>query len=144
MKNPMYFSRITLLMLLFVSALSSCKKDHDKVAPDAAESVAGLYTYSELSYNGQTLPASKTDLKGTITLTRQSATRVIIAVNMRIKSSNEEFIVENVEGVEVVKLGNSIHGLRYEEEEFAQVKAGKLTLKGVDEEGVSFTISAIK
>ncbi len=144
MKNYLYFRRITLLMLLATAALTSCKKDKDAVAPDAATSVAGNYTYSELTFNGNTLPAAETNLKGSISLTRQTATQVTINVNLRSKSDNSEFIVENVDGVEVADLGSGSYGLRYDSEEFAQVKGNKLTLKGVDEDGVTFTITATK
>lgn len=140
----MHFRRLTLLMLLIAASLSSCKKDKDPVAPDAATTVAGNYTYSELTFNGQTLPASQTNLKGGISLTRQSATLVTIDVNFRSKSDNSEFIVQNVQGVEVADLGNGTYGLRYETEEFAQVKGKKVILKGVDEDGVNFTITATK
>ncbi|MPR36823.1 hypothetical protein [Salmonirosea aquatica] len=144
MKSTLYIRRISLLMLLIAASLSSCKKDKDPVAPDAATTVAGNYTYSELTFNGQTLPASQTNLKGSISLTRQTATQVTIDVNLRSKSDNSEFIVENVDGVEVADLGSGTYGLRYESEEFAQVKGNKVILKGVDEDGVNFTITASK
>jgi hypothetical protein len=144
MKGTLYFPRIGLLMLLFAAALSSCKKDEDPGPVDPATTVAGSYAYSELTFNGQTLPGDKTDLKGSVTLTRQSATLVKVEANIRLKSSNAEFIVADVEGVEVADLGSGSYGLRYEAEEFAQVKGSKLTLKGVDEEGVNFTITATK
>lgn len=144
MKNPIHSLRIALLMLLTVAALSSCKKDKDPVAPDAATTVAGNYAYSELTFNGQTLPADKTNLKGSISLAKQTATQVTINVNLRSKSDNSEFIVENVDGVEVTDLGSGSYGLRYGGEEFAQVKGNKLNLKGVDEDGVNFTVTALK
>lgn len=144
MKNTLYIRHISLLMLMIAATLSSCKKDKDPVAPDAATTVAGNYAYSELTFNGQTLPGDKTDLKGSVTLTRQTATQVKVAANIRIKSSNAEFIVADAEGVEVADQGNGSYGLRYEGEEFAQVKGNKLILKGVDEDGTNFTITATK
>lgn len=144
MKKVMYLRRISLLMFVIAAALSSCKEKNEPVAPDTATTVAGTYTYSELTFNGQTLPGSQTNLKGSISLTRQTATQVSVNVNLRSKSDNSEFIVEDVEGVEVADLGSGNFGLRYASEEFAQVKGNKLVLKGVDEDGVNFTITATK
>lgn len=144
MKNTPYFRRVSLLMLLIAASLTSCKKDKDPVAPDAATVVAGTYAYSELTFNGQTLPGDKTDLKGSVTITRQSTTQVLVAADIRLKSSNAEFIVADAEGVEVADQGSGSYGLRYEGEEFAQVKGNRLILKGVDEDGTQFTITATK
>lgn len=144
MKICQPFRHFCLLLLLMGVSLASCKKEHDSIAPDAASAVAGKYTYSELSYGGKTLPADQTDLKGTLSLVRQTASQITFKIDVRIKSSNEEFLVENVEDVEVAELGNGAYGLRYEGEEFAQVKGNKVSIKGVDEDNVKFTISATK
>ncbi|GHB75320.1 hypothetical protein [Persicitalea jodogahamensis] len=144
MKSTLYLRRISLLMLLITVTLSSCKKDKEDVAPDAATTVAGNYAYSEITFNGKTLPADQTNLKGSVGITRQTATQVTININLRSKSDNSEFIVENVDGIEVADLGNGSYGLRYDGEEFAQVKDEKIMIKGVDEDGVNFTITATK
>jgi hypothetical protein len=144
MKNFNSFRQITLLILLIGVSISACKKGNDPVAPDAASVVAGDYSYSELTYNGTTLPADKTDLKGYVKMSRQTATLVNMTVDLRIKSSNEAFIVEQIDEVEVTDLGSGAYGLRYGGEEFAQVKGNKITIKGVDEDNVNFKISAIK
>ncbi len=139
-------SRIALFLLLIVASLSACKKTNDVVAPapDAASSVAGKYTFSELSYNGKTVSAADADLKGTINLTRQSATTVDMAVDLRAKSDNTEFIVDTVEGVEVADLGSGNTSLRYNGNQVAQIKSNKLTISGKDEDGVAFSITAAK
>ncbi|GAB3178046.1 hypothetical protein [Telluribacter humicola] len=143
MKNS-YFRIIPLLMILMVTVLSSCKKDKDIIAPDAATAIAGQYTYSELTYNGKTLPANQTDLKGSVKLTRQTASLVDIALNIRIKSSDSEFLVGTLDGADVIDQGSGNYSLSYENDEFGQIKGEKLTIKGVDSDGVSFTITAKK
>ncbi|HEV7351205.1 hypothetical protein [Telluribacter sp.] len=144
MKNFNYFRCIPVLMLLLVASLSACEKNKEIVAPDAATTVAGQYTYSELNLNGKTLPASQTDLKGTVSLTRETATSVTMVLNIRMKSDNSEFLVDNLDETEVVDLGSGLYSLRLEGQEFAQIKDKKLTIKGVDTGGVSFSIAATK
>ncbi len=139
-------NRIALFLLLIVASLSACKKNSDVVtpAPDAASSVAGKYTFSELSYNGKVVSAADADLKGTINLTRQSATSVDMAVDLRAKSDGTEFIVETVNGVEVADMGSGTTGLRYNGSQIAQIKSNKLTISGKDDDGISFSITAAK
>ncbi|WP_247237152.1 hypothetical protein [Telluribacter sp. SYSU D00476] len=144
MKNINYFRIIPLLIILMTGVLSSCKKDKDIIAPDAATAIAGQYGYSELTYNGKTLPANQTDLKGSVTLNRQTSTQVEISLDIRMKSSNSEFLVGSLDDVEVADKGDGNYSLSYEGEEFAQIKGKKLTFKGEDVDGVPFTIGATK
>ena len=141
-------SRVALFLMLIVASLSACKKNNDAVTPvppaDAATTVAGEYTFSELSYNGKVVSAADADLKGAINLTRKSATTVDMAVDLRAKSDNTEFIVETVTGVEVADLGSGTTALRYNGNQVAQIKSNKLTISGKDEDGVAFSITAAK
>lgn len=143
MNNVFIPSRIALFLLLIVASLSACKKPND-AAPDAASSVAGNYTFSELSYNGKVVSAADADLKGTINLTRQSPTTVDMAVDLRAKSDDSEFIVDTANGVEVADLGSGATALRYKGNQVAQIKNSKLTISGKDENGISFSITAAK
>lgn len=144
MKKFNYFRTIPLLIILMTVVFSSCKKDKDIVAPDAATAIAGQYSYAELTYNGKTLPANQTDLKGSVTLNRQTESMVEIALDIRMKSSNSEFLVGSLDDVVVADQGNGTYSLSYEGEEFAQIKGKKLTFKGEDVDGVPFTIGATK
>ena len=146
MNNLSVPNRLVVFVLLIVASLSACKKGQDVIdpAPDAATTVAGKYTFSELSYNGKVVSAANADLKGTIKLTRQSATVVGMSIDLRAKSDNSEFIVENLTGVEVADLGSGTTGLRYDGDQIAQIKGTKLTISGKDEGGVSFSLTATK
>lgn len=134
-------SLAALFVILFM--LTSCEEDKDEPAPDLATQVAGTYQYKELSYDGTTIPGEQTNLKGTIRISAVSATEVKIRLDIRLKSTNEEFMVIEASGVNVVKSGDTID-LFYDSERIAGVKGNKITLNGVDEDGVDFTISGVK
>ncbi|MBO0952890.1 hypothetical protein [Fibrella forsythiae] len=138
--NP---NRLILLLLLLVSSLSACKKNNDVTALDAAASVAGRYTFSELSYGGRVVSAADSDLRGTITLTRQSASSVDMVIDLRIKSTNDEFVVQTVNGVQLATQGE-LTTLRYQGDQLAQIKGNKLTIEGDDADGVPFAVTATK
>lgn len=130
-------------LFVILSLLTSCEEDKDEPAPDLATQVSGTYQYKELSYDGTTIPGEQTNLKGTILLSALSATEVKIKLDIRLKSTNEEFMVIEASGVNVVKSGDAID-LFYDSERIAGVKGNKITLNGVDEDGVNFTISGVR
>ncbi|MBX2952348.1 MAG: hypothetical protein KF870_07570 [Leadbetterella sp.] len=72
-----------------------------------------------------------------------SATEVKIKLDIRLKSTNAEFMVVEASGVNVVKSGDAVDFF-YDSERIAGVKGNKIILNGVDDDGVHFTISGVK
>lgn len=145
MKTPLLSFRSLLLALLVALSFTACKKGNDPApAADVATRVAGQYTYSELSYGGKTLPADQTNLKGSISITRQTASTVSMNLNIRQKSTNDEFMVLSVDGMDVSESGNGDVSFRYEGEQVAVLKGNKLTINGEDDDNVRFSLSATK
>jgi len=58
-------------------------------------------------------------------------------------ASVEEFTVIEASGINVVKSDDAID-LYYDSERIAGGKGNKITLNGVDDDGVNFTISGVK
>lgn len=134
-----------MVLLMGSTLFTACKKNVEPVAPaDAATQAVGKYTYSELSYNGKTLPASETNLKGSVTITRETESTVEMDLDIRQKSSNGEFMVFSVDGVDVIDQGSGNLSFKYDGEEVAKLKGKKLTINGVDDDNVKFTIVATK
>ncbi|WP_020602193.1 hypothetical protein [Spirosoma spitsbergense] len=144
MKTIVRFRSVAFVLLLTTTLITACKKNNDAVAPDAAAQAAGSYTYSELTFNGQTLPASQTNLKGTITVARESAGKVSMDVNIRQKSDNSEFIVLSGGGVDVFDAGSGKLTFKYDGEQIGELNSNNLTINGVDDSNVHFTIGATK
>lgn len=145
MKTRLTFRFSAFLVLLFMASLTSCKKGTEVApAPDLASRVAGTYTYAELTTGGKTYPAGDTNLKGTITLGRQTASTVSIQLAIINKSTNETFADDAAEGVSVTEAGNGNVELRYQGNVIAKVNGNKISIEGEDETGTSFTLTATK
>ncbi|GAB4014271.1 hypothetical protein GCM10028808_36240 [Spirosoma migulaei] len=145
MKTRLTFRFPAFLVVLFIASLTSCKKGNEVApAPDLAARVAGTYTYSELTTGGKTYPASDTNLKGTITLGRQTATTVSIQLAIINKTTNETFADDAAEGVSVTEASNGNVELRYQGNVIAKVNGSKVSIEGEDEAGTSFTLTATK
>lgn len=145
MKTSRLPYRSLLLALLVAFSFTACKKGNDPApAADLATRVAGQYTYSELAYGGKTLPADQTNLKGTITITRQTASTISMDLNIRQKSTNDEFMVLSADGMDVSESGSGDVSFRYEGEQVAVLKGNKLTVNGEDDDNVKFSLSATK
>ena len=124
--------------------LTSCDKDKDKEpAPDLATQIAGNYSFTEIVFDGETIPASQTTVKGTVKITRATESTVDIDLNIRQKNTNEEFLVGLVKGV-VVSSGSGAIDLIYEGEKVATVKGNKLSINSVDDNDDPFTLVAVK
>ncbi|GAB2540246.1 hypothetical protein [Spirosoma aerophilum] len=145
MKTISYFRFSAWLVLLVSVSLASCKKgDNSDPAPDLAARVAGTYTYSEIVAGGKTYPASETNLKGTITLSRQTATTVAIQLAIVNKSTNEAFADDSADDVTVAEVNNGNIELRYNGNVIAKIKGSKISIDGEDDAGTSFTLMATK
>ena len=145
MKSVVRFRFVWLALLLSATLFTACKKEKDPApAADLATRVAGKYTYSELSYNGKILPASQTNLKGDVTVTRQTATTVSLALNILTKSANEEFMVLSADGVDVSEATGGEVSFRYQGQQVGTLSGNKLTINGEDESNVPFHLSATK
>lgn len=144
MKTIVRFRFVWLALLLTTTLFTGCKKNTDPIAPDAGAQAAGTYTYAELTLNGKTLPASQTNLKGTITITRESTSKVGMDVNIRQKTDNSEFIVLSGGGVDVLDAGSGKLTFKYDGEQIGELQGNKLIINGVDDSNVHFTIGATK
>lgn len=129
-------------MFLITFLVASCSKKKDP-EPDLATRVSGTYTYSELTFGGNTLSADQTNLKGTIVVSALSADRVKVKLDIRLKSNNEEFMVVEASDVMLIDSASSVD-LIYNSERIAGITGNKITINGVDETGASFTIAGVK
>jgi hypothetical protein len=137
MKNQ--FSYYSLLLLLMLTVLS-CKESDKAPAPDLASKVSGRYVYSELAFDGRTIPADESDLKGDIRITKKTENTIDAVLNIRFKSTNAEFMAYSVSDIELMENASAID-LIYEGETVAQIKGKKIIVNGTDSAGVSFTIT---
>ena len=145
MKTIISFRLPVLLMLLVIASLTGCKKsDNNTPAPDLAARVAGQYSFSELAAGGKTYPASQTNLKGTITVTRQTATTVAMQLNIRLKSTNEAYADESVENVTVSEKSNGNVEYQLDGTVIARGSGSKISIEGEGDDGVAFTLTATK
>lgn len=138
------FRRSALLVLLVAASLSACKKEKDTPAPDLASQVSGTYNFSELTTGGKKYPASETNLKGTMKVSRQTATTVSIDVAINLKSTGEAFIEDSADDVTVVDAGNGSVEYRLNGNVIAKGSNNKLSISGEDSDGVELTVSATK
>lgn len=145
MNAKINFRLSALLVLLLAVLVTACKKgENADPSPDLAARVAGTYTYSELKTGGKTYKASDTNLKGTISLTRQTATTVAIKLAIVNKSTNESFADDAADDVDVVDLGSGNVELHYNGNTIAKISGNKISIEGEDDAGTEFTLSASK
>jgi hypothetical protein len=144
MKNLFNLKQIAAILLLFVS-LISCKDDKDAPEPaaDLATSVSGRYVFSELSFNGRTIPAIESDLEGDITIKKTTEKTIHVSLDIRSKSSGADFMVYDVDGIDISEASGTID-LVYEDERVAQIKGKKLIINGTDDAGVDFKLTATR
>ncbi|GAB4018902.1 hypothetical protein [Spirosoma koreense] len=144
MKTFVLFRRSALLALLFAVSLSACKKSNSDPAPDLASRVAGTYTYSEFVTGGKSYPASGTNLKGTITVTRQTASTVDMKMNLTLKSTGDVFADDAASSVNVTEASGGNIELTYQGTVIARVNSNKISVDGEDPQSGTFTINATK
>jgi hypothetical protein len=133
-----------LLMLALSLVIFSCKKDDEKdPAPDLSTKVIGIYKFSEIAFNGKVIPADESNLKGDIRLVKKTATTVDAELDIRLKSTNEEFMVYDVSDLELSE-SNGVVEVVYEGEKVAEIKGKKIMVNGTDEVGVDFTVTATR
>lgn len=146
MKSTLFFRRSALLALLFVASLTACKKSNSDPAPapDLSSRVAGQYNFSELSAGGKTLPASQTNLKGSISVIRQTATTVSMQVNISLKSTGEAYLEDSADNITVTETSGGNVEYSLDGDVIARSNGNKLSIDGETPSGDEFTISATK
>lgn len=133
----------SILMLLFIGvSLTACEKE--KPEPDLATKASGKYTYSEMIFREQTIPASQTTIKGTIIIKKRASEAVDVVLDIRQKTSNDEFMAYPIDDVTISSGENNAINFFQEGKRVAQLKGNKLYLNGVDESDESFTLVATK
>lgn len=144
MNAPSISRRLALFLLVGITSLSACKKEQD-VTPtgDLGTRAAGTYTLTEISGGGKTIPAAQADLKGTISVTRQTATSVDLNFDIREKSTNDEVLVGSADGLEVSSAGSAI-SFKGQNAEVATLNGNKLSIKIEDSNGVDVTFVATR
>ncbi|CCH53178.1 hypothetical protein BN8_02254 [Fibrisoma limi BUZ 3] len=144
MKTTLRLRFVWFALLLSTTLFTACKKENvDPVAPaDLADRVAGTYKYAELSANGQTLPADETNLKGTITVSRQTATTVRMVFAISLKNGNP-FLDDTFDDVEVSETGDEIL-YQVDGQTFARGKGNAISINGRDSANKAFTLTAKK
>ncbi|MCE7064996.1 hypothetical protein [Dyadobacter sp. CY326] len=142
MKNLFNLKHLAALLLLCIT-ITSCEKDKDEPAPDLATKVSGTYTFSELEFDGQTVPADKSDLKGNIKITRKTETTVDAELDIRSKSTGDDFMVYDVNDIKLSEDGSTID-LVYDGERVAQIKGKKIIINATDDVGTDFTLTATR
>ena len=136
--------RAVLLALFVAASLSACKKSNSDPAPDLAARVAGQYTFSELATGGKTYPASQTNLKGSINVTRQTPTTVSMSVSLNLKSTNETYAEDSVDNVTVSETSSGNVEFRSGSTVIARATGNKISIEGAGDDGVDLTIYATK
>ncbi len=145
MNAPSISRRLALFLLLAITSLSACKKETDATPTgDLGTRAAGQYTLTEISAGGKTLPAAQADLKGSINVTRQTATSVNLDFNIREKSTNDEVLVGTADGLEVSSAGGNAISFRGDNAEVATLSGNRLSIKVEDDNGVDVTFVATK
>ncbi|RYU93544.1 hypothetical protein [Emticicia agri] len=145
MKALRYSLKSVLGICLMLSVfLTSCEKDKDKEpAPDLATQIAGNYAFTEIVFQGETIPADETSVKGTVKVTRATEFTVDMDFNIRQKTTNDEFMVELVKGV-VASPGSGVINLYYEGKKVGEVKGNKLYINSSDGNDEPFTLVSTK
>ncbi|GAB4019175.1 hypothetical protein GCM10028808_56100 [Spirosoma migulaei] len=89
MQSIIRFRFIWFALLISTTLFTSCKKSSvDPQPADLADRVAGTYTYSAFTMNGQTRPASETNLTGKVRVSRETANSVQVAFAITQKNCN--------------------------------------------------------
>jgi hypothetical protein len=145
MNAPSISRRLALFLLVGITSLSACKKDTEPVASgDLGTRAAGTYTLTELSGGGKTIPAAQADLKGSISVVRQTATSVDLNFDIREKSTNDEVLVGSADGLEVSSAGGNKISFKGDNAEVATLDGNRLSIKIEDSNGVDVTFVAVK
>ncbi|QJW90314.1 hypothetical protein HNV11_13480 [Spirosoma taeanense] len=144
--NPLtLFRRSALLLLLAAVSLTACKKENDPApAADLATRVAGHYNLAQLSVSGKTYAVGETQLTGSSTIARETATTVSIQVDIIQRSSNESFLSGTIDDITVSETGNGDVDFRKDGEQIAYTKKGKLMIETSDAKDVPFTLILAK
>ena len=142
MKNLFNLKHFAALLLLCMSIIS-CKDDKEEPAPDLATKISGTYTFSELEFDGQTVPADKSNLKGDIRIIRKTEKTVDAKLDIRSKSTGDDFMVYDVSDIQLSEDGTTID-LIYDNERVAQIKGKKIIINATDDDGTDFTLTATR
>ncbi|TLV03418.1 hypothetical protein [Dyadobacter luticola] len=144
MKNLFTLKSLAALLLLCIS-LTSCKdkKEDDPAPQDLATRSLGTYVFSELEFDGKKIPAEKSDLKGDIRIVKKTPTSVDVELDIRSKSSGDEFMVLDASDIQLIENGSSID-LVYDNEKVGTINGKKITVNGTDAEGIDFKLSATR
>jgi hypothetical protein len=96
-----------------------------------------------LTSDGKTYPASQTNLKGTIKVTRQTATTVSMDVNLLLKTG-ETYAEDSVDDVTVMEKSGGTVEFRSGSYVIARATGTKISIDGDGPDGNTVTISATK
>ncbi len=124
------FARTAVMAVLCIAALTGCKKEIEP-SPELSARVTGSYTIASIETDGKTYPAVQTNLKGGLTVVRESETSVGIDLNITTKD-NGDFLQGNVSGVSVTDAGNGQVNLMKSGDNFGKGGNGQISIKVSD------------
>ena len=136
------FVRTALMAVMLIAALTGCKKEAD-VNPELSARVTGSYTISKVELGGKTYPADQTNLKGSITVSRESDASVGIDLNITTKN-NGDFLQGSVSGVSLTDAGGGEVNLVKDGDQIGKGGNGKVSIKVTDEKDQDIVITLAK
>ncbi|WP_143092579.1 hypothetical protein [Arsenicibacter rosenii] len=124
------FARTAVMAVLCIAALTGCKKETEP-SPELSARVTGSYTISTIETGGKTYQAGQTNLKGGLTVVRESETSVGIDLNITTKD-NGDFLQGNVSDVSLTDAGNGEVNLVKSGDNFGKGGNGRISVKVSD------------
>jgi hypothetical protein len=132
--------RAGLLVLLVAATLTACKKAPE-ADPDLANRLAGSYTLSQVTVNGQSVPAADAQLRGGVTVTRETATAVTLEFNVTYRVDNSEVLVGEIGDVALTDTGGGNVELRAQGERVGRGSRSELVIEAEDDNGEAFSMT---
>ncbi len=105
--------------------------------------VVGKYTFTSVTEDGKTYPASQTQLAGGVNIIRESATTVTMQLDIHSKT-NEPFLQGTVTNLKVMDTGNNEINLVNGDDIVAKGGNGKLMVRATYSDGTYIDITVTK
>jgi hypothetical protein len=136
------FVRTTLMAVMVISVMTGCKKEIEP-SPELSARVTGSYTISKIETGGKTYSAAQTNLKGGVSVTRESDSSVGMDLNITTKD-NGDFLQGSVDGISLTDAGNGEVNLVKDGDSFGKGGNGKVSIKVSDTNDQEMVITLTK
>ncbi len=117
------------LALLGYLFLGACKGKTHEPEPDAATSVAGMYTVSYLSFNGQGVNLPQNGVSATMQLTRTNETTIQVALEVNDNGNKE---TTDLGALTVARQTDGTVNLTDQGQQIGTIKNKQLSVSGSD------------